>query len=524
VRWRRRNSRERLATSRRPRAEITTPSPRHSLNPLATDELQTNLPPNERFAMLSRRSLLKSSAAALAATSLPHFLYAQTQPATASAIPANFTPKSPATADFLRAIGPEKHAILLQRLAKTNSDIKLKGLKTIRGQANAGGNFLTGYPYTEFYDWDLYFENLYLAAYGVFPYCFTNLKEFLARQTADGYINRSLNKQRDRQHFKPFLAQLVVLGCRQDKDNYAWLTTAPVAGQDSIAKVTEPANGSYYARLKKYLDKWFSYDGDNNGLPTWNSADEAGTDNQWSRAGQLAAFEVEGVDLASYLVRELRAMAVIATHLDEKADAGAFTARADGVAKLVNDLCWDEREGMYFDRSEKTKALVHVKSATNFMPLFAGIATPERAKRTVEERLLNPNEFWLAYPVASYAKTEPDYYQGTHRLPNGAKECNWRGPTWAPTNYMIFQGLLHYGFTTEAKDLASRLLDMALIKNQNLREYYNAETGEGIGQTQFWGFTALYYTMLLEAYTNNDLSSLTTSFRPIVSEELGLTF
>jgi hypothetical protein len=35
-------------------------------------------------------------------------------------------------------------------------------------------------------------------------------------------------------------------------------------------------------------------------------------------------FEVEGVDLASYLVRELRAMAVIATELGNKADAAAF--------------------------------------------------------------------------------------------------------------------------------------------------------------------------------------------------------
>ncbi len=438
--------------------------------------------------------------------------------------PPNFTRRSPATADFLKAIGPEKHALLLERLAKTNADIKLKGLKTIRGQANAGGTFLTGYPYTEFYDWDLYFENLYNAAYGVFPYCFTNLKEFLARQTADGYINRSLNKQRDRQHFKPFLAQLVVLGCRQDKDNYAWLTTAPVAGEDGIAKVTVPANGSYYERLKKYIDKWFSYDGDGNGLPTWNSADEAGTDNQWSRAGALGAFEIEGVDLASYLVRELGAMTVIAGQLHKPEDAKKFADHSEAVSKLVNDLCWDDKESMYFDRNEKTKALVHVKSATNFMPLFAGIAPPDRAKRTVNERLLNEKEFWLAYPVASYAKTEPDYYQGTHRLASGANECNWRGPTWAPTNYMIFQGLQHYGFTDPARELASRLFDMVLVKNPTLREYYNAETGEGLGQTQFWGFTALYYLMLLETYTGNDLASLKEPFHPLVPDELGLAF
>jgi putative isomerase len=77
--------------------------------------------------------------------------------------------------------------------------------------------------------------------------------------------------------------------------------------------------------------------------------------------------------------------------------------------------------------------------------------TPPRATRIVREHLLNEKEFWLAYPVASYAKTESDYYQGSHH------ECNWRGPTWAPTNYMIFQGLMKYGFKDEAKALSHRL-------------------------------------------------------------------
>ena len=115
-----------------------------------------------------------------------------------------------------------------------------------------------------------------------------------------------------------------------------------------------------------------------------------------------------------------------------------------------------------------------VKSGAAFMPLFSGSATPERAKRIVEEHLLNENEFWLKYPVASYAKTEPDYYQGSH------KECNWRGSTWAPFNYMIFEGLRRYGFNDAAKDLAGRLFEMAIVKNPVLREYYNAETGEGL--------------------------------------------
>jgi hypothetical protein len=56
---------------------------------------------------------------------------------------------------------------------------------------------------------------------------------------------------------------------------------------------------------------------------------------------------------------------------------------------------------------------------------------------------------------------------------------------------MIFQGLRRYGYQAESRELATRLFNLALPKNPVLREYYNAETGEGLGQARFWGFTAL---------------------------------
>jgi putative isomerase len=146
------------------------------------------------------------------------------------------------------------------------------------------------------------------------------------------------------------------------------------------------------------------------------------------------------------------------------------------------------------------------------------VAPPDRAKRLVEEHLLNEKEFWLAYPIASYAKTEPDYYQGSNH------ECNWRGSTWAPYNYMTFHGLMHYGMSDVAKELSSRLFEMAVVKNPVLREYYNAETGAGLGQTQFWGFTALYYVMPMEHALRYDPSDLRQPFRPIIPQELGIQF
>jgi hypothetical protein len=65
---------------------------------------------------------------------------------------------------------------------------------------------------------------------------------------------------------------------------------------------------------------------------------------------------------------------------------------------------------------------------------------------------------------------------------------------------------------------------MAIDRNPVLREYYNAETGEGLGQTRFWGFTALYYGMLLESYANYDAASLDQPLRSLIPQELGVQF
>ncbi|MDP9173406.1 MAG: hypothetical protein M3O30_06015 [Planctomycetota bacterium] len=408
------------------------------------------------------------------------------------------SPKSPAVAAMLRVAGDESWDKLTARLTKVNSDIRTRGLRSFPGSDE---KVITGYPYNEFYDWDLYFENVYLTYYNISPYCFSNLKLFLKREQPDGYISRSLIKFRDRQDFKPFLAQLLVMGTKMRNDDYEWVRR------------------DYYDRLKKFVDHWFTYDGDHNGLPVWNSADHSGMDNQWSRAGALNSFSVEGVDLSCFLVREMRAMAVIADALGKQEDKKAYLDHANQLSKLINDVLWDEKDGFYYDRNEKTGQTVRVKSIAGFMPLWAGVATPQRARRIVQEHLLNEKEFWLKYPVASYAKTEPDYYQGSVK-----RECNWRGSTWMPTNYMIFHGLMHYGFKDVARDLAYKSFHMALEENAVTREYYNAETGGGNGQTQFWGFSALGYVMPLEYELQYDPTDLDGKVRPIIPEEMGVPF
>jgi hypothetical protein len=398
-----------------------------------------------------------------------------------------------------QASGQTHSPSLRDRLLQLNRDVSTKGLHDF---PQSREKLLTGYAYGEFYDWDLYFENIYLSYYGVNKFDFSNLEVFLSRQQPDGFISRTLGitYPKPNQMFKPFLAQLAVLGSQQI-GSYEWLREKD------------------YGRLQKYLDRWFAYDADHNGLPTWNSADASGMDNQLSRSGDLDSYSDEGVDLACYLLRELQAMAIISSELGKPKEQTEYEQHAKRLAKLINDVFWDEQDGFYYDRNEKTGKQIRVKSATGFFPLWAGVATPAQARRLVREHLLNQNEFWLPYPVATYAKTEPDFYEGTIK-----GECNWRGNTWIPANYMIFHGLMDYGYDQEARELAEKTYAMALERNPVTREYYDSQTGQGYGMNPFWGWSSLAYVMPLEHTLHYNPTNLLGKVRPILTETLGIHF
>ena len=387
-----------------------------------------------------------------------------------------------------KAYGADDLPKLRERLESLNMDIENRGILTL---TNYPGKLITGYAYKEFYDWDLYFENLYLSYYGISDFCFSNFKAFMASQQPGGFIPRMLRRQ-NIQMFKPFLAQIAVLGSRQRGNDFEWLRAL------------------YYDQLRRYIDCWFAYDFDHNGLPVWDSSDASGMDNQKSRSGELHSYQTEGVDLACELHRELQAMAVIAEQLGKPADQKEWTIKAQKLADAINTNLWDEKDGFYYDRNEKTGSPIKVKSVAGFFPLWAGVASPSRAKRLIEEHLTNPKEFWTKWPVASYALTEPDFYEGSHH------ECNWRGPCWVPINYMIMHGLMYYGYKDIARDLAQHTYKMALDENPVTREYYDSDTGKGNGMNPFWGWSSLAYVMPIDVELGCDPMNLTGEVRPLL--------
>ena len=111
----------------------------------------------------------------------------------------------------------------------------------------------------------------------------------------------------------------------------------------------------------------------------------------------------------------------------------------------------------------------------------------------VREHYLNEKTFFAPFGVRTLSKMEKMYAI----IKSGNPSC-WLGPIWGISNYMVFDGLIKYGFDEEAKELATKTITMFgrdIEKNGEMHEYYDPETGEGINNPGFQNWNLLSLNM-----------------------------
>jgi glycogen debranching enzyme len=124
-----------------------------------------------------------------------------------------------------------------------------------------------------------------------------------------------------------------------------------------------------------------------------------------------------------------------------------------------------------------------------FFPLWAGIASTEQASRLVGH-LQNPAKFGRPFGLPSLAADDP-YYN-----PKGY----WNGPVWIELNYLVFRGLLDYGYHELAREMAVRIFANIihhLKTDHSFWEFYSPdELWGGYHQTYVW--TGIVARMLID--------------------------
>ena len=169
------------------------------------------------------------------------------------------------------------------------------------------------------------------------------------------------------------------------------------------------------------------------------------------------------------------------------AEAAEFERRARHVLAALEEKCWDERSGVFWDLYGYEETRAHTLTFTSLFPLILDSLDRHMVWRLVEEHLLNEREFWLPYPIPSVAATEPSFD------PAYLTRSIWRGPTWVNSNYYFYWGLRAHGYRDIATELAKRTVQM--VGKGGMREFFNPFSADGYGAVDF-GWTGLVLDLI----------------------------
>ena len=216
------------------------------------------------------------------------------------------------------------------------------------------------------------------------------------------------------------------------------------------------------------------------------------------------------------MLRELEAIVYLCDRLSLGEVGWEFRSDAEDLRRAIRTHCWDERDGCYYSvdlnlRSADDVTGLHaghprdwdcliqrIDVWSNFLALWAGVATAEQAARIVAEHYRNPATFHAPYGVRSLSRLEKMY-----SLRASSNPSPWLGPVWGITNYMVFRGLVRYGYEDDARDLAEktiRLFGRDFERFGALHECYQPDNGEPILNSGFknWNYLVLNMMAWLE--------------------------
>lgn len=330
-----------------------------------------------------------------------------------------------------------------------------------------------------------------------------SLDNFYSRQRPDGYICREYLVA-DGSELK-----YGAHGGYHDPDGWKNSINPPLFAWAECESFKVTGDKSRFAMVLPVLEKYLEFlnrDGDPDADPkTWEAQGRrsAGTPHQlyWNTPLGSGMDDIPKpthkgagwVDMSCQMVMQYRELALICRELGQDAKAATYDAEAKTIGDRINQWCWNEEDGFYYDVLADGSQFKK-KTACGFWPMIAGIASPGQVKRMVEH-LKNEKEFWRPFVFPALAADEKGYNNPTGHY--------WRGAVWAPTNYEIIKGLQANGeeaFATEATE--KYLAAMAEVFNKTGTVYENympekiaPESGKG----DFVGWTALGpITLLIE--------------------------
>jgi len=335
---------------------------------------------------------------------------------------------------------------------------------------------------------------------------------FLSYTSFDGYMPILIGEKSDPAKLKP-------------QNIYRTNMHKPVIAQHA-AFLTRLNNGNAewlrerFSIMQAFINNYQSHHRNRpTGLYYWQNDLAIGVDNDPATFFRPDASSAS-IFLNCLMYKELKAMAYLAKCLKLTDISTEYDQDAETLKTAIQKNCWDEKDGYYYSVDLNLRPISEQPSVifgqemilhsglprtydgliqrigvwSGFMAMWAGIATPEQAKRMVAENYRDRRTFNANYGVRTLSKLEKMYSVRASNNPS-----NWQGPIWGISNYLTYRGLINYGYTTEARELATKtivLFGNDYKKNGALHEYYEPDTGEPILNKGFQNWNYLVLNMI----------------------------
>lgn len=333
------------------------------------------------------------------------------------------------------------------------------------GHFNREAMLMSKYKMTNYWTWDNCFNVLGLAI-GDPQLSWDQMMLAFAHQTPQGQLPASLNN-----------AEL------------HWMDAKPPVHGWTLGKLMRETDwvgmgklNEIYQPLVAFTEWWFKFrDHDGDGLPAAFHGNDTGWDN-------ASVFDerppVTTPDLSAYLVIQMEVLSKVAAVLGKEQEALSWQQRSEVLLQLMMERLWSEERGQFVALKADSQTIAPGDSLINFMPLVLAKRLPQSMLERMVDGLIQPWRFLTDWGLATESVSSP-YYNG---------EGYWRGPIWAPSTLLIWDGLHEAGFKAQANAIHQRFL--ALCAKAGFAENFHATEGRSLRDpTYTWTSSSFLYML-----------------------------
>ncbi len=244
-----------------------------------------------------------------------------------------------------------------------------------------------------------------------------------------------------------------------DFDQYTiWLGKMAEVAKREYRHVWTDHGGYFHHRVKgyklsKYGDRDIGY------------AHSAELESGWDFTSRFAnrCDEYLPIDLNVFLYKYERDFVKIAEIIGPTDDK-AYWKELQNKRKIeINKLMWSKTKGFFFDYDYRKKKRSAFYSLAGFTPLWAGLATPDQAKKMVKHLKKFETDHGLAITALESLAKEADLSSVQPRYRSAIEDVlkpkQWDYPNiWPPLEYLTVVGLLKYGYISDAVRIMKKSL------------------------------------------------------------------